>query len=68
MYEAIEARIDLLASRTTYSCRYVSLMGAVLINADHEVGSFAAYRRFHVLDSTTGTRASLLAELLATHA
>ena len=43
-------------------------MGAVLINADYEVGSIAAHRRFHVLDSATGTRASLFAELLATHA
>ena len=68
MYEAIEARIDLLASRTIYPCRYVILLGAVLINADPEVGAFASHRRLHVLDSATGTHESLLAELLATHA
>jgi len=65
MYEAIETRINLLAALTTYPCRYVILMGAILINADHEAGSFASHRRFEVLDSATGTSQNLLAEFLA---
>jgi len=65
MYEAIESRIDLLASRTHYACRYVILMGAILINADHDAGSFACMRRLDIVDSTNCQRADLLAKLMA---
>ena len=65
MYEAIEKRIDLLASRTQYPCRYVFLMGAIMINADHEAGSFASTRRLHLLDNSTGTHTDLLDQLWA---
>ena len=65
MYEAIEERIDLLVSRTQYPCRYVALMGGILINADHDAGSFVASRRLRLLDSTTGGKEDLLAALLA---
>jgi hypothetical protein len=63
MYEAIEQRIDLLASLTHYPCRYVLMMGGILINADHEVGSYSALRRLHLLDSATGEREDLLNRL-----
>ena len=54
MYEAIEARIDALASRTTYPCTHVVLMGAILINADHDAGSCASLRRLRYLNVKTG--------------
>ena len=50
MYEAIERRIDVLAERTEYPCRYLILMGGILINGDHDMGSFNALQRFDVID------------------
>lgn len=61
MYEAIEERINLLANRTEYPCRYLILAGAILINGDDDAGSFCAYRRFDVLDLTARTSRNLLA-------
>lgn len=40
IYEAIEERIDVLAKRTQYPCGWLVLMGGILINSDHDVGSF----------------------------
>jgi len=53
MYEAIDERIKLLVSKTKYPCKYVILMGAILINGDHDMGSFTVTRRFEVLDLET---------------
>ena len=65
MYDAIEARIDLLAARTSYPCRYVIVMGGVLINSDHDVGSFCSFRRLVCVDRETGRREDWLPALLA---
>lgn len=65
IYEAIDARIQELVAKTTYTCKYVLLMGAVLVNSDSDVGSFSATKRFDVIDLTTGKRESKLAEILA---
>lgn len=64
MYTAIEKRIDTLASRTEYPCRYLVIMGGVLINSDHDVGSFCSFRRLVCIDLTTGRREDWLDELL----
>lgn len=58
--EAITARIDLLAGRTTYRARYLILSGAILINGDPEMGSFTAPRRMAVRDLRAGTTEQLL--------
>jgi hypothetical protein len=50
MYEAITERIDLLAEKTSYPCRHLILMGGILVNGDHDVGSFNCCRRFDVID------------------
>lgn len=63
--EAITARIDLLASKTTYNARFLILMGAILINGDHDMGSFTAIRRLSVKDLRTGTEEDVLLELIA---
>jgi hypothetical protein len=60
MYEAIEERIDTLAARTKFACRHVILMGAIIINASHEAGSFLSSRRLVLLDTETGRREDLL--------
>lgn len=54
MYEAIEERINLLSERTEYPCKYFILMGGILINGDHDMGSFNALQRFEVKDLVTG--------------
>lgn len=54
IYEAIHARIKTLVDATTYKCRYVFLVGAILINGDHDVGSFAEPRHVSVRDRETG--------------
>jgi hypothetical protein len=60
MYEAIDERIHLLAEKTNYPCRYLILMGGILINGDHDMGSFNACQRFDVIDLTTRESRSLL--------
>ncbi len=63
MYEAIDERICLLAERTNYPCQHLILMGGILINGDHDMGSFNSCQRFDVIDLTTRESRSLL-ELL----
>jgi len=65
MYEAIDERIHLLAERTSYPCRYLILMGGILINGDHDMGSFNSCQRFDVIDLTTRETRDLLALLHA---
>ena len=68
MYAAIEERIDVLTSRTQYPCRYLVIMGGVLINSDYDVGSFCSFRRLVRIDMTTGQREDWLDELLGSAA
>jgi hypothetical protein len=65
MQEAITERIDLLASKTTYNARYRILMGAILINGDHDMGSFTAVRRLAATNLATGQTEDLLAEFMS---
>lgn len=39
IYEAIDQRINELVAATKYNCKYVILMGAILINSDSDMGS-----------------------------
>ncbi len=50
MYEAIEERVNILAEKTEYPCRYLILMGGILINGDHDMGSFNDLQRFDAID------------------
>lgn len=50
IYEATDKRINELVEKTNYKCRYVILMGAILINSDSDVGSFTSTKRFDVID------------------
>lgn len=59
IYEAIDARIHDLLSKTKYSCQYIILLGGILINSDSDMGSFTATRRFDVIELSTNTRTSL---------
>lgn len=49
IYEAIDDRIVQLVEATKYRCRYVILMGAILINGDTDMGSFSSLKRFEVI-------------------
>ena len=64
IYEAIDERIQELVARTTYNCRYVLLVGAILINSDSDVGSFSATKRFDLIDLKTGERRNTLDEYM----
>jgi Limiting CO2-inducible proteins B/C beta carbonyic anhydrases len=65
MYEEIHARIQVLAAQTKYRCRYLLLVGAILINADHDMGSFTEPRHFTVLDLQSGTRVDVIDDYLS---
>lgn len=65
IYEAIDKRINLLIENTTFNCRYVILIGAILINSDDDMGSFTEARRFDVIDVCGKSRKSYF-ETLAT--
>ena len=56
IYEAIDKRINELVDKTKYNCKFVILVGAILINSDSDMGSFTEVRRFDVIDLTTKTR------------
>ncbi len=60
IYEAIDKRINELVDMINYSCKYVILVGAILINSDSDMGSFTEVRRFDVIDLTTLQRNSYL--------
>jgi hypothetical protein len=60
IYEAIDKRINELVDKTGYNCKYVILVGAILINSDSDIGSFTEIRRFDVIDLTTKVRQSRL--------
>jgi hypothetical protein len=61
IYEAIDKRINELVNKTRYQCKYVLLMGAVLINSDSDMGSYTATKRFDVIDLASGERKDLKA-------
>jgi hypothetical protein len=63
IYEAIDQRIEALVKATSYGCKYVILMGAVLINSDSDIGSFTANRKLDVLNLRTGERTSHLTQV-----
>jgi len=60
IYEAIDKRINELVDKTNYNCRYVILMGAILVNSDSDMGSYTATKRFDVIDLSTKERQNLL--------
>ncbi len=58
IYEAIDERINELVEKTNYNCKYVILIGAVLINSDSDMGSFTSTKRFDVLELSNKNRIS----------
>lgn len=64
IYEAIDLRIQELVAATKYNCKYVILIGAILINSDSDMGSFTSTRRFDVINLTTGKVENLLGKVL----
>jgi hypothetical protein len=60
IYEAIDQRIEELVANTKYNCRYVILVGAILINSDSDMGSFNSARKFELIDLKSGVRKNLV--------
>ena len=60
IYEAIDKRINELVDSTKYNCKYVILLGAILINSDSDMGSFSHPKRFDVINLSTQERKSFL--------
>lgn len=60
IYEGIDKRINELVEKTNYNCKYVILMGAVLINSDSDMGSYTSTKRFDYIDLKTKRRTSLI--------
>lgn len=63
IYESIDKRIQELIEGTKYNCKYVVLVGAVLINSDSDIGSFSSTKRFDVIDLKKGTRENVLSAI-----
>lgn len=62
MYEAIDNRIEVLVSQTSYPSKYVILVGGIFINGDKEMGSFCQYKKFDYINIETKERRSLMKE------
>jgi len=60
IYEAIDKRINELVAATKYNCKYVILMGAILINSDSDMGSYTFTKRFDVIDLAKNERTNYL--------
>lgn len=60
IYEAIDERMNLLVEKTEFKCRYVILVGAILINSDDDIGSFTSAKRFDVIDVCNKSRKNYL--------
>lgn len=60
IYEAIDKRMNELVESTSFKCKYIIMMGAILINSDSDMGSFTATKRFDVIDVATNKRESQL--------
>jgi hypothetical protein len=60
IYEAIDQRINELVEKTNYNCKYVILMGAILINSDSDMGSYSSTKRFDIINLTTKKRDNLI--------
>jgi len=60
IYEAIDKRINELVAATKYNCKYVILMGAILINSDSDMGSYTSTKRFDVIDLAKNERTNYL--------
>lgn len=56
IYEAIDQRLNELVELTSYNCKYVILLGSILINSDSDMGSFTQIRRFDVINLITKDR------------
>lgn len=56
IYEAIDQRLNELVELTSYNCKYVILLGSILINSDSDMGSFTQIRRFDVINLITKER------------
>jgi hypothetical protein len=56
IYEAIDKRINELVEKTNYNCKYIILVGAILINSDSDMGSFTQVRRFDTINLSTKER------------
>jgi hypothetical protein len=65
IHEAITDRIDTLASKTTYNARFLVLVGGILINGDHDMGSFTELRRVCAIDLKSKTKHHILDEVMA---
>lgn len=60
IYESIDKRIQELIAATKYNCKYLILIGGILINSDSDIGSFSSTKRFDVIDLKTGRRENLI--------
>lgn len=56
IYEATEKRINVLTERTKYPCKYLIVVGAILINSDSDMGSYTSTKHFEVIDLVSGDK------------
>jgi hypothetical protein len=64
IYEAIDERIVELVQKTIYPCKYVILIGAILINSDSDMGSFTSARRGTLINQSNGEHADIMTNLI----
>lgn len=64
IYEAIDKRILELVDKTTFQCKYVILVGAILINSDTDMGSFNSVKRATLITVATREHTDIGSALL----
>lgn len=60
VYEAIEKRILQLVEQTSFDCKYILLVGVILINGDPQIGSFSNPQYAKLIDSHTKEEQTIL--------
>jgi hypothetical protein len=54
LFNAIENRVNELATKTDYPCKHIILVGGIIINSDYDAGSYFECRTFKIIDTETG--------------
>lgn len=58
VYSAINKRIHHLARQTHFHCKHIILIGGIIINSDHDAGSFLEHRCLEVYTNTAPAKAT----------
>lgn len=64
IYEAIDKRMNDLVETTPFQCKFIILIGAILINSDYDMVSYTSTKRYDMIDLDNNKRQSFIEQFL----